>query len=88
MTCSLCRQWMATSREQYKNRLELLRNYPSSAAHPCPVCISGAWATTPPEGVDHLEIVMELDNERAIRLRAEERRYRRYGWLLFWRKRK
>ncbi len=86
MTCSLCRQWMATTREQYKNRLELLRVY--GGGHVCPTCQSQEWMVTPPAGVDHLEVELELKNEHQKRMRAEERRYRRYGWLLFWRKRK
>ncbi len=83
MTCSWCRTWVATSREQYKQRTELVRAYPG-ANRPCPVCLSADWSTIPPPGISRTEIIDELDREHREKMRLEEKR-RKGHWLLFWR---
>ncbi len=85
MTCSFCKNWVAGSRAQYKHRMEVLRAYPETAAHPCPTCGTTDWATIPPDGVDALQVKLEVDNERQDRLRLEEKRAKGH-WLLFWRR--
>ena len=87
MTCSFCKGWLAETREQYKHRLQMLRNYPVQASHPCPVCMSVDWMTTPPPGVSTIDVKDEIEREHKERMRLEERRAKG-RWFLFWRRKR
>ena len=87
MTCSFCAKWVATTREQYKRRLEVQRSYPATAVHPCPTCQSSEWQAVAPEGVDPFEVLRELDREHETRMRVEEKRAKGW-WFMFWRRKR
>jgi hypothetical protein len=44
--CDECRDWAATTEEQWSNRVDKMNAAPDVKVHRCPACGSDEWATT------------------------------------------